>query len=157
MDSTDPTFRIVLPLLAAMTVTACSVAGPRASPLPADGPTMDQIYRDRTGEADRNRAREALPLRPAGEIRPGPVRESALQQIERRFARLENPDLIMVVFPHLAHGKYPVPGYVTAFPMHESVEYLLPGEDDGPPRPETPAVPSAPGGSETTVRAPGGN
>jgi conjugative transfer region lipoprotein (TIGR03751 family) len=116
---------------------------------------MDQIYRDRTGEAERNRAREALPLRPAGEIHPGPVRETALQQIERRFARLENPDLIMVVFPHLAHGKYPVPGYVTAFPMHESVEYLLPGEDDGPPRPETPAVPSAPGGSETTARAPG--
>jgi conjugative transfer region lipoprotein (TIGR03751 family) len=117
---------------------------------------MDQIYRDRTGEADRNRAREALPLRPAAEIRPGPVRETALQQIERRFARLENPDLIMVVFPHLAHGKYPVPGYVTAFPMHESVEYLLPGEDGGPPRPESPAVPSSPGGSETTVRAPGG-
>ncbi|MCK0508632.1 TIGR03751 family conjugal transfer lipoprotein [Aromatoleum anaerobium] len=157
MDSTDPTCRIVLPLLAAITVTACSVAGPRASPLPAEGPTMEQIYRDRTGEADRNRAREALPLRPAEEIRPGPVRESALQQIEQRFARLENPDLIMVVFPHLAHGKYPVPAYVTAFPMYESVEYLLPGEGDGPPRPETPSVPSALGGSETTVRAPGGN
>lgn len=157
MDSTDPTFRIVLQFLAAMTVTACSVAGPRSSPLPADGPTMDQIYRDRTGEADRIRAREALPLRPAAEIRPGPVRETALQQIERRFARLENPDLIMVVFPHLARGKYPVPGYVTAFPMHESVEYLLPGEGDGPPRPATSAVPFAPDGSKTTVRAPAGN
>ena len=34
----------------------------------------------------------------------------------------------MTVFPHLAKGKYPVPGYVTMFPMYESVEYLLPGE-----------------------------
>ncbi|QTQ30094.1 Integrating conjugative element lipoprotein, TIGR03751 [Aromatoleum bremense] len=117
-------------------LTACSVAGPRSSPLPKEGPTMEQIYRERAGEADRERAREALPLRPSSEESPGPVREAAMRQIERRFARLANPDLLMVVFPHLAQGKYPVPGYVTAFPMYERVEYLLPGEEDAP-RPAT--------------------
>ncbi len=115
-------------LLAAMLMNACSIAGPRSSPLPSEGPTMDQIYRERTGEADRNRVRERLPLRPPSEYSPGPIREAAMRQIERRFTRLPNPDLIMVVFPHLAGGKYPVPGYVTAFPMYERVEYLLPGE-----------------------------
>lgn len=121
-------------LLAAMLMNACSVAGPRSSPLPSEGPTMEQIYRERTGEAERSRVRERLPLRPPSEYSPGPVREAAMRQIERRFTRLPNPDLIMVVFPHLAGGKYPVPGYVTAFPMYERVEYLLPGE--------APAVPS---------------
>lgn len=31
-------------------------------------------------------------------------------------------------YPHLAKGKYPVPGYVTVFPMYDTVEYALPGE-----------------------------
>lgn len=100
---------------------------------------MEQIYRERAGEADRERAREALPLRPSSDVSPGPVREMAMRQIERRFARLANPDLFMVVFPHLAQGKYPVPGYVTAFSMYERVEYLLPGEADTP-RPESPPL-----------------
>jgi hypothetical protein len=39
-----------------------------------------------------------------------------------------NPDLVMVVYPHLARGKYPVPGYVTTFPMYDEVIYALPGE-----------------------------
>ncbi|MDT3671765.1 MAG: TIGR03751 family conjugal transfer lipoprotein [Aromatoleum sp.] len=131
MDWTDSS-RIAR-LLAAATVAvvalgACSVAGPRKSPLPDDGPTVEEIYRKRTSENQGMRAREALPLRPATEVLPGPVLEPAMLQLERRFARLPNPDLIMIVFPHLSRGKYPAPGYVTAFPMYERVEYLLPGE-----------------------------
>jgi len=35
----------------------------------------------------------------------------------------------MYVFPHLAGEAHaPVPGYATAFPMYEQVEYALPGE-----------------------------
>ena len=35
----------------------------------------------------------------------------------------------MYVFPHLAgETRAPVPGYTTAFPMYEQVEYALPGE-----------------------------
>lgn len=130
---------IPAPFAVVALLTACSIAGPRSSPLPQSGPTMEQIYRERAGEADRDRAREALPLRPSSDVSPGPVREMAMRQIERRFARLPNPDLFMVVFPHLAQGKYPVPGYVTAFPMYERVEYLLPGEADAP-RPQSPPL-----------------
>jgi conjugative transfer region lipoprotein (TIGR03751 family) len=122
-------------MLAAL--AGCTVmSGPSSSPLPTGGPTMEDIYRshsDRaaaTGSAaDRPRAR--LPLRAAIEYDPGPAREEATRQIERRFARVQNPDLVMTVFPHLAQGKYPIPGYVTAFPMYESVDYLLPGEASG--------------------------
>lgn len=146
MDWTDAAraVRIIpAPFAVVALLTACSIAGPRSSPLPQSGPTMEQIYRERAGEAERDRAREALPLRPSSDVSPGPVREMAMRQIERRFARLANPDLIMVVFPHLAQGKHPVPGYVTAFPMYERVEYLLPGEADTPRPASAPLQPTA--------------
>lgn len=119
------------------TLAGCTViGGPRSSPLPTSGPTMEQIYaahKDRAaaGASTAQAARERLPLRPLTEYQPGPAREEPIRQLERRFVRAPNPDLVMTVFPHLAKGKYPVPGYVTAFPMYESVEYLLPGEASG--------------------------
>lgn len=123
-----------LPLAAllAICLPACTVM-PHESPLPKNGSTMEEIYRghnDRVGSSEMadKEARSRLPLRAASEFNPGPTRMRAQEQIERRFARAANPDLVMSVFPHLAKGKYPVPGYVTMFPMYESVEYLLPGE-----------------------------
>lgn len=115
--------------LSAVALSACSVAAPRESPLPKGGATMEEIYRRASLSANSaSHLREALPLRPPEELAPGPVKESALRQLEHRFPRVSNPDLVMYVFPHLARGKYPVPGYFTAFPMYEQVEYLLPGE-----------------------------
>jgi len=78
---------------------------------------------------DPQRLRRALGTRPlttgAG-ARQGYTRE-AFDEIEVLFPRLPNPTLVMYVFPHLA-GEAPVPGYATAFPMYEQVEYALPGE-----------------------------
>jgi conjugative transfer region lipoprotein (TIGR03751 family) len=45
-----------------------------------------------------------------------------------QFQRLPNPDLVMYVFPHLAGGAAPIPGYSTVFPMYGSVQYAMPGE-----------------------------
>ena len=72
--------------------------------------------------------RERLPLRAAADRDPGTLKKTALDSIENRFPRLYNPDLVMYVMPHLSRGKYPVPGYVTVFPMYETVEYAMPGE-----------------------------
>ena len=53
----------------------------------------------------------------------------AFNEIDVLFPRLPNPTLVMYVFPHLAgETRAPVPGYATAFPMYEQVEYALPGE-----------------------------
>ena len=53
----------------------------------------------------------------------------AFNEIDVLFPRLPNPTLVMYVFPHLAgEARAPVPGYTTAFPMYEQVEYALPGE-----------------------------
>ena len=152
----------------AMLLAACSVAGPRESPLPHDGPTLVEVYREHiaTEAVGRPRAtqgshaappattpggvvaggapddcagplsvaRDCLNRRPVrdddadllqvGAMEPAPTLEAVLQ----RFQRLPNPDLVMYVFPHLARGRYPVPGYYTAFPLYETVEYALPGE-----------------------------
>lgn len=49
-------------------------------------------------------------------------------EISQQFPRLPNPDLVMYVFPHLADGNAPVPGYSTVFPFYSQVQYAMPGE-----------------------------
>jgi hypothetical protein len=74
-------------------------------------------------------ARERLPLREPVDNAPAEFTRTALNEIDNRFTRLPNPDLVMYVFPHQAgKGGYPVPGYVTVFPMYEGIEYAMPGE-----------------------------
>jgi conjugative transfer region lipoprotein (TIGR03751 family) len=130
-------------LVLAGLLAGCSVSGPRESPINAvtkGSPTVLDIYRGQgevdtqTLAADRASARDRLLSASA----PRPVQEgdadtqrywSALEPMRNRFARVPNPDLVMVVFPHLARGQYPVPGYVTVFPMYEQANlYALPGE-----------------------------
>ncbi len=54
---------------------------------------------------------------------------TAQNEIEQQFRRLPNPDLVMYLFPHLSGDlAVPVPGYSTVFPLHERLEYALPGE-----------------------------
>jgi len=95
---------------------------------------MKAIYE---GHVQEMNARDPQILR--GELgnRPILTGESALQgytreafnEIDVLFPRLPNPSLVMYVFPHLAGEAHaPVPGYATAFPMYEQVEYALPGE-----------------------------
>ncbi|MFN3493641.1 MAG: TIGR03751 family conjugal transfer lipoprotein [Hydrogenophaga sp.] len=116
---------------------ACSVAGPRESPLnevTAGSPTVSEVYRGQASSAtDAKDVRERLhSSSPARSLSKDDARESAywtpLEPMQQRFSRVPNPDLVMVVFPHLAKGKYPVPGYVTVFPMYEQTHYALPGE-----------------------------
>src|SRR5690606_26356499 len=54
---------------------------------------------------------------------------TAANEIQRQFHRLPNPDLVMYLFPHLAGtDPVPVPGYSTVFPLHQRVQYAMPGE-----------------------------
>jgi conjugative transfer region lipoprotein (TIGR03751 family) len=140
----------IVALSAAVWLVGCSVVGTRESPLrkvTENSPTVTDIYRGRTAAdaqtgvnmtvtattAGRESARDLL--RRDSTSRPIAAGDgnskrywSALEPMNQRFARVPNPDLVMVVFPHLAHGQYPVPGYVTVFPMYEQTQYALPGE-----------------------------
>ena len=54
---------------------------------------------------------------------------SAVTEIDNLFPTLPNPILVMHVFAHLSSTENtPVPGYATAFPMYERIEFALPGE-----------------------------
>lgn len=54
---------------------------------------------------------------------------TARNEIHRQFQRLPNPDLVMYVYPHLAGtDPVPVPGYTTVFPLHQRIQYAMPGE-----------------------------
>lgn len=116
-------------------LAGCSVMGPRESPLKevtSGSPTVLDIYRGKASSSNdsaRERLEQASIARPVAQGDGTSQRYwSALEPMQQRFARVPNPDLVMVVYPHLAKGKYPVPGYVTVFPMYESTEYAMPGE-----------------------------
>jgi conjugative transfer region lipoprotein (TIGR03751 family) len=118
---------------ALLALGGCSVVVPRSSPLPTDGPTMVQVYRNHMetqagGASSASAVRERLPLRPVDDGGTNVPERGCTSPLEQRFARLPNPDLKLHVFPHLAKGRYPVPGYVTVFAMYEQVNYALPGE-----------------------------
>ncbi len=49
-------------------------------------------------------------------------------EISQQFSRLPNPDMVMYLYPHLAQGNTPVPGYSTVFPFYSQTHYALPGE-----------------------------
>ncbi|MEM9257496.1 MAG: TIGR03751 family conjugal transfer lipoprotein [Pseudomonadota bacterium] len=66
---------------------------------------------------------------------------TAQNEIDNLFPRLDNPDIVIYVYPHLAtRTRAPIPGYTTVIPLYNQVEYRLPGEA----LLKTPAVPSEP-------------
>ncbi len=102
--------------------------------LPQDGPSMKAIYEGHVQEMsarDPQAFRHELGNRPilTGEAALQGYTRDAFNEIGVLFPRLPNPTLVMYVFPHLAGDAHtPIPGYTTAFPMYEQVEYALPGE-----------------------------
>lgn len=66
-------------------------------------------------------------------------------ELSQLFPRLSNPDLVIYVYPHLVtRTRAPIPGYSTAIPLYERVEYRLPGEDLlETPLPKKPVSPDA--------------
>jgi conjugative transfer region lipoprotein (TIGR03751 family) len=120
------------PLLAVLCIAVAGCAsGSKQATIPSDGPTMSEIYRQhmtsigQRGSGERGRT----PQRGTDESDAGSYQRAVANDIDTRFARLPNPDLVMYVAPHLsANGRYPVPGYSTVFPMYETVEYAMPGE-----------------------------
>lgn len=115
--------------------------------LPQDGPTMQSIYDQHLLDVQRPDLRRVIggqPLPASGiDHYRGFVREAA-NELDTMFPRLPNPTLVMYVFPHLSDAeRTPVPGYVTTFPLYDSVEYALPGEVSG----------QAPAGGQTVTPA----
>jgi len=128
---------ILISALGLISLAGC--ASTKEAVLPQDGPSMKAIYENHIHEMN---ARDPQVIRSELGHRPILTGDTALQgytrdafnEIDVLFPRLPNPTLVMYVFPHLAgDAQAPVPGYTTAFPMYEQVEYALPGEVPGQP------------------------
>ncbi len=129
-----------LTLISALSLISLVLAGcasTKEAVLPQDGPSMKTIY---DGHIYAMNARDPQVIRQelgnrrlnTGEVALQGYTRDAFNEIDVLFPRLPNPTLVMYVFPHLAgETRAPVPGYTTAFPMYEQVEYALPGEVPG--------------------------
>ncbi|MCY3885551.1 MAG: TIGR03751 family conjugal transfer lipoprotein [Gammaproteobacteria bacterium] len=93
---------------------------------PVSSPTMQQIYQShferqaasavKKGDLDHFEDQSELSYEVASEI-------------ETTFPILDNPMLIMYVYPHVVtEERLPVPGYWTVVPMYERTEFAEPGE-----------------------------
>lgn len=122
-------------MVGAIVLTGCSTS--KEELLPPGDSSMLELWQ---GEDGGGTARNALAAR---DSLHRPLTESESQataasdrsysrtqesEISQQFPRLPNPDLVMYVFPHLADGNAPVPGYSTVFPFYSQVQYAMPGE-----------------------------
>ncbi|MES9830112.1 MAG: TIGR03751 family conjugal transfer lipoprotein [Candidatus Thiodiazotropha sp.] len=121
-------------VLGLISLVLAGCASTKDTVLPQDGPSMKAIYDGHVHEMNADNPqviRGELGDRPivAGEAALHGYTRDAFNEIDVLFPRLPNPTLVMYIFPHLAgDAGAPVPGYTTAFPMYEQVEYALPGE-----------------------------
>lgn len=121
-------------VLGLISLVLAGCASTKDTVLPQDGPSMKAIYEGHVHEMNADNPqviRGELGDRPivAGEAALHGYTRDAFNEVDVLFPRLPNPTLVMYIFPHLAgDAGAPVPGYTTAFPMYEQVEYALPGE-----------------------------
>lgn len=52
-----------------------------------------------------------------------------LQNITQDFRRIDNPEIVGYVYPHLSPNEHPVPGYFTMFPLYPAAGYALSNEE----------------------------
>lgn len=126
---------VIVACLAAL-VTGCSTS--KEEMLPPGDSTMLELWNDGASASHATTESRTTLRRPVSDSErtlSQQTRESYSRtqenEIQQVFPRLPNPDLVMYVFPHLAGGNTPVPGYSTVFPFYSQVQYALPGERTG--------------------------
>lgn len=130
----------VIILAIALSISGCTAD--TEDIIPQDGPTMSDTYNralQSTGQG-KETSLDHVRAAAAGQARVDDVQgytRTAENEIDNLFPTLQNPDLVMFVFPHLTSGeRLPVPGYATSFPLFERTEFALPGEAAAPPKEE---------------------
>lgn len=127
---------IVMVFTVALLLNGCATT--KEEMLPTGEHTMLELWNGADGEGGTTRqsavARDTL-RRPLtdDEHRKGrqddrSYSRSQESEISQQFSRLPNPDMVMYLYPHLAGGNTPVPGYSTVFPFYSQTQYAMPGE-----------------------------
>lgn len=127
--------RLLFVMSVALVLSGCATS--KEELLPAGEQTMLELWQGKTaggGQRHVLAARETL-RRPLTVTEQQGMNAEAYSysrtqesEISQQFPRLPNPDMVMYVFPHLAGGTSPVPGYSTVFPFYSRTQYALPGE-----------------------------
>lgn len=130
-----PKYPMMATLLVVMLLSGCSTS--KEEMLPAGEHTMLELWNGADGEGTARRsaqARDSLRRPLSAEERQASLHDDRSysrtqeSEITQQFPRLPNPDMVMYVFPHLAEGNTPVPGYSTVFPFYSQTQYAMPGE-----------------------------
>ncbi|EOB3504403.1 TPA: TIGR03751 family conjugal transfer lipoprotein [Escherichia coli] len=127
--------RLLFVMSVALVLSGCATS--KEELLPAGEQTMLELWQGKTaggGQRHALAARETL-RRPLTVTEQQGMNAEAYSysrtqesEISQQFPRLPNPDMVMYVFPHLAGGTSPIPGYSTVFPFYSRTQYALPGE-----------------------------
>ncbi|MEG3127011.1 TIGR03751 family conjugal transfer lipoprotein [Pantoea cypripedii] len=123
-------------LLSSLLISGCSTS--KEEMLPAGDHTMLELWNGDDGSGSLTRqaasARDTL-RRPITEDErfvanktDSSYSRAQESEITQQFPRLPNPDMVMYIYPHLADGNTPVPGYSTVFPFYKETQYAMPGE-----------------------------
>lgn len=122
-------FSISVVVVSLILLNGCTTFKPRETVFNPDAPRMSTIY-SRTAETPMHTGSRAV-ISP----NPNPGREAlegytrdAQDEVKQLFPRVPNPSLVMYVFPHIASGNVPIPGFSTAFELYERQHFALPGE-----------------------------
>ncbi|MEW5288576.1 TIGR03751 family conjugal transfer lipoprotein [Erwinia papayae] len=125
--------KLLATLMLAVALAGCSTSKDEMLP-PGDSSMLD-MWNDGasvTHTTNESRATLRRPVSDGERVISQQTHESYSRtqenEIQQTFPRLPNPDMVMYVFPHLAEGSTPVPGYSTVFPFYSQVQYALPGE-----------------------------
>lgn len=52
-----------------------------------------------------------------------------MDALQRDFRRIQNPEVIGYVYPHLSNNEHPVPGYFTSFNLYTTDHYAQSGDE----------------------------
>lgn len=115
--------RIKLQTIAWMVLTLQIISACSTSPDLRQGQSTLDIYRSSQSQTEQ-RLRKVVPEY-GGDLRS--YSRSEAHVLDIRFPLLNNPNLVLYIFPHLK-DEVPVPGYITTFKLYDRNIYALPGE-----------------------------
>ncbi len=114
--------------IAWISLTGMSLSGCSTYPniIPDSGPTTLDVYENHVLSTGAQ-PRMYRPVHSERRDLAGYTRDAA-NEIDLKFPRLPNPELVLYVFPHFSPKGRPIPGYSTSFLLYEADPYALPGE-----------------------------
>ncbi len=109
--------------------SGCSSFKPRETVFDPEAPRMSTIFSRTVDSSSHTGSRAVISPNPnpGREALEGYTRD-AQDEVRQLFPKIPNPTLVLYVFPHIASGNVPIPGFSTAFELYERQHYALPGE-----------------------------